>query len=215
MHAEHGCAAGLLSGALGRARETGLGVAIFCARGVRALRSRDDRMAGSSPRLNAPWSMRPNPGMRLALTALEKSRPLINLLAHPHHGIAFQHHAHSGPPPQPSMTSSSNATGPSPYTFDARRRSLNGASPPNPYGQAPPAHPQHACNLQDAQASSDPKLTRLQLHRTCFLHPRPPSSLPTRRTPNAHRLLPPSPRTETSLDLDKRCDPVAACPSPH
>lgn len=73
-----------------------------------------------------------------ALTALEKSRPLINVLAHPNHGIAFQHHAQSGTAPQPSMTTSNSPTGPP--SLDARRRSLNGASPPNPYGQAPPAH---------------------------------------------------------------------------
>ncbi|ORY18677.1 histone deacetylation protein Rxt3-domain-containing protein [Clohesyomyces aquaticus] len=48
---------------------------------------------------------------------------------------ASHHHAQSGPPPPPSMSSSHNPPGPSPYGYDApRRSSQGGASPPNPYG---------------------------------------------------------------------------------
>ncbi|XPS72126.1 hypothetical protein M3J09_004296 [Ascochyta lentis] len=60
-------------------------------------------------------------------------------------------HPHSGPPSQPSMSASSNPSGPSPYAFDAaRRRSLNAPShdPPLPPSFArpqmlPPSSPPH------------------------------------------------------------------------
>ncbi|KAF2790224.1 Rxt3-domain-containing protein [Melanomma pulvis-pyrius CBS 109.77] len=58
---------------------------------------------------------------------------------HTAHHASSHPHQHSGPPPPPSMSTSHNAAGPSPYGYDAsRRRSLGGASPPNPYGA--PSH---------------------------------------------------------------------------
>lgn len=69
------------------------------------------------------------------------------LLARPNHGIPYgaqHHHSQTGPPAPPAMTAQTNPPAPSPYGYDAARRpSLNGGSPPNPYrGKAPLSHAQ-------------------------------------------------------------------------
>ncbi|KAH5396376.1 hypothetical protein HBI32_202510 [Parastagonospora nodorum] len=71
--------------------------------------------------------------------------------ARPNHGIHYgaqHHHSQTGPPPPPSMSASNNPPAPSQYGFDAaRRNSLNGGSPPAPYGAPPhdtPAPPSFA-----------------------------------------------------------------------
>ncbi|KAF1832140.1 Rxt3-domain-containing protein [Decorospora gaudefroyi] len=64
--------------------------------------------------------------------------------ARPNHANHHEtHHFQSAPPP---AMSSNNAAAPSPYGFDpARRRSLNGGSPPNPYAShEPPPLPSFA-----------------------------------------------------------------------
>lgn len=71
------------------------------------------------------------------------------------------------------MSASSNPPGPSPYGYDAaRRRSLNGASPPNPFaGEAP-------LSCTQLQAASQPNLLVATTHM-------PPPSSPPQQNPHA------------------------------
>jgi hypothetical protein len=91
-------------------------------------------------------SSRANAGCA-SYTVFEITRRLIDSIARLNHGIQYgaqHHHSQSGPPPPPSMSAQSNPPAPSPYGYDAaRRRSLNGGSPPNPYGGKAPLSRAH------------------------------------------------------------------------
>jgi hypothetical protein len=78
------------------------------------------------------------------------------------------------------MTSSSTPSGPSPYPFDAARRgSLNGGSPPNPYGTAPPLTPQFHAAAQPNCATGP---SHEPPHPPSFTRPQmPPPSSPTQQ----------------------------------